>query len=91
MSEFAVVFAINAVAAFFKSWVYPKWGKVGVQVSVFLAATLAALFVTYGNEIMGLKTVVAHATALFSLAVGFYEVLLSRFSLFKQPEVVREG
>ena len=93
MTELAVVFAVNVVGSFFKKVVAPKWGKTGVQVLVFVAAVLGALYVKHAQDLPSLKALVTETLAVFSLSVAFYEVILSRFSLFKRSETpfVPEG
>lgn len=91
MSSIALVFVVNVVSSAFKRWVYPKWGKFGVQAVVFAIALVAALGITYADQFPSIKELTLTAVAIFSLSVSLYEVLLSRFDIFKQPEVVREG
>lgn len=87
MTDVALIFIINALSSFLKKWVYPKFGKVGVQVLIFGLAVLGAIYWTYGQNVLGIKEVVVAAIGLFSLSVTFYEVILSHLAVFKQPKL----
>lgn len=82
-----IVFAINILTSVVKKWIFPKWGKFGVQLFVFALALIGAAYLTYEAQIPGLSAVVAAAFGLFSLAVTFYEVILSYIPIFKQSPV----
>jgi len=86
MTELAIVFLVNAVTSFLKGYIYPRFGKAGVHVLIFISALVGALYVTYGNQYMSLQQIVAEAIGLFALAVAFYEVLLQYFPMFKQSK-----
>jgi len=91
MTEIALVFLVNAITSVVKRWIFPKYGKFGVQVIAFALATIGAVYYTYHNEIPGLQNVVAAAISLFSLAVAFYEVILQYIPLFKGPAIEKES
>lgn len=81
MTTTALVFLINIFTSLLKRYVYPKYGKFGVQVLAFILAVIAAVYFAYGD---GLKVYVTEALVLFSASVAIYEVILSRLSIFKQ-------
>jgi len=81
MTASASVLLVNVLTALFKKHVYPRWGRTGVQVTVFALAFMGALYITYGE---GFRYIVENTIAIFSLAVTLYEVLLSRLRLFKE-------
>lgn len=85
----AITFAINVAVSILKRWIYPKYGKLGVQVSAFVISLIAALYISYRDQFPGLEEFVIAALALFSLTVTFYEVVLEKISWFKvnNPEV----
>lgn len=86
MTEIALIFLINAVSSLLKKWVYPKFGKIGVQVVVFIAAVIGALYYTYGKGTQ-IEEIVAITIALFSSSVAIYEVILSNLKVFKIPNL----
>lgn len=83
MSEVAIVFGVNVLTSILKRWIEPKFGKIGVQVTVFILALIAAVYLSYGKMIVGLSDVIAGAIGLFSLSVALYEVLLKHIGVFK--------
>lgn len=85
----ALVFVVNVITAVVKRWIYPTFGATGVQAIAFLAATIGALYAVYGGNYPGLVELVSAGLGVFSLAVTFYEVILSKFDIFKQPDVTR--
>jgi hypothetical protein len=87
MNEAALILVINVVSSLLKRWIYPRFGKNGVQVTIFILALIGAVYWTYGKDIVGIEQVVGTAIALFSMAVAIYEVILSRLNIFKQPEL----
>jgi hypothetical protein len=88
MSELAIVFSVTLITSIVKRWVEPKWGKVGVQVFVFLLAGLIALWTTYSAGFPALSEIVGETIKVFSLAVALYEVLLKKFDFFKGQVVI---
>lgn len=89
ISAIALVFVINVVTSVLKRWIYPSYGKLGVQVVAFIAAAIAALYVAYRQEFPGMEEFVMTALALFSSTIAIYEVVLQNISWFKvnTPEV----
>lgn len=85
MTGVAIVFLVNILTSAFKKWIYPRFGKLGVQITIFIFAVIGAFYYTYADAIPGLLHLVETACALFSLAVALYEVILSRFDFFKVP------
>lgn len=83
MTEIALVFLVNLLSTVFKRWIFPRFGKTGIQVIVFILSIVGALYYTYKNRIVGLEEMVTSAIALFSLAVALYETVLSHFDFFK--------
>ena len=80
ISAAAIVFAINVLTSFLKKYVYPKFGRLGVQVVVFLLAIVGAWYMQYGAS---LEVYVAQAFVLFTAAVALYEVILKRVDFFR--------
>ncbi len=83
----AIVFAVNVFASILKRWVAPKFGRLGVQVTVFILAAIGALYASYHGQFPELKVWAEAALGVFSLSVAFYEVILSRLPVFKGGEV----
>ncbi len=83
ISAAALVFAVNVFSSVLKRWVKPAFGVVGVHVTVFILALIGALYVTYQGVFPDIATWVGTALAVFTLAVAFYEVILSHIPIFK--------
>lgn len=83
MTEVTIVFGINVLTSILKRWIEPKWGKTGTQVTVFILAFIAGIYVTYGTSFAAIQEIVQGAIGLFALAVAFYEVLWKHIGLFK--------
>lgn len=88
MSEIATVFAVNVLTSILKRWVEPRYGKIGVQVTVFLLSAVGAWYILYGKEIIELQNLMGAAIGVFSLSVSLYEVLLKHIGIFKGPEQI---
>ncbi len=84
--ELAIVFLVNLGSSVLKKWIYPKYGAVGIQVTVFILATIGALYITFKESILGLREVIETALSIFAVAVAFYEVILSKFTWFRDGE-----
>ncbi len=89
VSAVAIAFAVNILTSVLKRWVYPTFGKLGVQVVCFVLAAIGAWIWIYGQHIPSFWNFVQAALGLFSLAVAMYEVIFQRISWFKveTPEV----
>lgn len=83
MTELALVFSINVLTSFVKRWVYPKWGKTGTQVLAFVLALIGAMYYMYLKDNANVSTYVSAVIGLFSIAVAFYETILSKIPVFK--------
>jgi len=79
--ELAIVFAVNVVSSFLKKYVYPKYGRLGVQALVFAVAVLGAVSFKYGSSY---EVIIQYILAIFVSSVALYEVILSRISWFKK-------
>lgn len=79
----AVILVINVASSILKRWIYPKFGRTGVQVTVYAISLIGALYYSFSGQIEGLKKIVEASLSIFSLSVTFYEVVLSRFRWFK--------
>ncbi len=90
ISSVAIAFLVNVFTSVMKTWVYPRFGKFGVQVVAFIFAVIGAWYVLYGQNIASLENIVAATIALFTLAVTIYEVILQHIPSFKgtDPEVI---
>lgn len=83
----AIAFAVNILTSITKKYVYPRYGKVGVQFVVFFLAFIGAWYFMYGQQIESLSKIVVSALGVFSMSVTFYEVILQRLPWFKaKPE-----
>ena len=73
--------AINILTQAVKKWVWPRWGKTGVQVVVAMLALIGAAYVTYSKLFPSLEIFVTSAIALFALAITLFEVIWSKIRL----------
>lgn len=83
LSGAAIALLINVVSSGLKDFVYPRFGKMGVQATVFVAALIGATYFLYKDFVPGLEGYIVAALTLFSTAVTIYEILLSRLTVFK--------
>lgn len=83
LSGAAIIFIVNVFSSVLKLWVYPKYGKLGVQVMVFFLAVLGGTYYMYKHLVPGLEAFVVSVLGVFSLSVAFYEVILSHLDIFK--------
>lgn len=79
----AVAFAVNLLTSIVKKYVYPRYGKVGVQFVAFALAFIGAWYFIYGQQIESLSKFVVSALGIFSMSVTFYEVILQNLPWFK--------
>lgn len=86
-----VVFAVNILASVLKRWIAPKWGKFGVQVTVFVLALIGAAYFEFGASVAGLQAWVEQGLILFASAVTVYEVILSHIPQFKGSTAPEEA
>jgi len=91
MPQIALIFAINILTSVIKRWIAPKYGKVGVQVFVFLLAGIAAVYHIYAKNIPGVVEFISSAIAFFSLAVTSYEVIWSHVPFLKGGDGKESG
>lgn len=82
--EALIILAVNSATSVLKKYVYPKYGKNGVHLLLFLLSFAAALVYSMKNEWVSLWLFIQRGLAVLALSVSFYELVLSRFSLFKQ-------
>ena len=89
ISAALIAFAINVLTSLMKKYIYPRFGKIGIQVVAFVLALIGAWYFIYGQHIESFAAWVTAAFALFSIAVTFYEVILQHIPVFKgtSPEV----
>lgn len=80
--ELLIVFAVNVLTAAIRRWIFPLWGRLGVQVIAFALAFVGALYYTYADAFPAFKTIILSALGIFSMAVAFYEVIFSRVEFF---------
>jgi len=78
----AVAFIINIATSALKKVIFPRFGKTGVQTIVFICALVGAFYLTYVDQFPSIKVILVQAATLFSIAVAFYEVILSRLGIF---------
>lgn len=81
----ALAFLVNVGGAAF-NWLFQRVGRVGTQVAIFILALATAGYYQYSVNFPDLVSVVQTAIVLFSMAVAFYEVILSYFPLFSGPK-----
>lgn len=84
--EIAIIFLVNVFSSFLKRWIYPKYGATGIQVTVFVLALIGSIYLSFRDSISGLREVVEGALVIFSIAVSFYEVILSKLTWFRDGE-----
>lgn len=79
----ALTFAVNILTSLLKRYIYPKYGKIGVQIVAFVLASIGAVYFTYLRHNQVFSEIVGAALGLFSLSVTFYEVVLQYIPWFK--------
>lgn len=78
----ALAFVVNVVTSLVKNFIQPKFGTLGVQFFAFVIALIGSLYFLYGGKFPELQTLVVAGGLVFSTAVAFYEVILSRIGWF---------
>jgi hypothetical protein len=79
-----IVLAVNILTAVARKWIFPKWGRLGVQVIAFVLALIGAAWVTYSGGFPGLIVIVEEGLKLLALAIAFYEVVLKYIPVFRK-------
>lgn len=79
-----VVFSVNVLIALLRKYVFPKWGRMGVQVVAFVLALIGALYMTYNGAFPAIKILVTQGLSVFAMAIAFYEVVLKQIPLFRK-------
>lgn len=87
ISSTAIIFSVNVLTSVLKRWVYPKWGKTGVQVVVFCLALIGAVYPSLSVQFPSLQLFISNAIVIFTIAIASYEVIWSRISWFKGKKV----
>ena len=83
----ALVFAVTLLTSFLRKVVFPRWGRVGVQVIAFVLALVGALYATYQGQFPVIVTWVKEALTIFASAVALYEVILKQIPVFRKSSV----
>jgi len=78
LSAAAIALLVNVLTTVCKNYIKPKFGDTGIHVFAFVLATIGAWYFLFGAHIKFLQEIVMSGAAIFSLAVTFYEVLLSK-------------
>lgn len=86
----AIILLVNTLSSFLKRWIMPKYGVVGVQLTVFVLSTIAAVYITLKSTYPQLSVFFNALVAVFSLSVSFYEVILQHIPWFKGKTTVDE-
>ena len=79
-----VVLAVNILTAVLRKWVFPKFGRIGVQVIAFVLALIGAGWMTYSGGFPDLVVWVKEALKLLALAIAFYEIVLKHIPVFRK-------
>lgn len=82
----ALTAAVNLFTYIIRTYVFPRWGKTGVQCIVASLALIAALYITFESRIPGIRVFLVSFIGIFSMAVSLYEVLWSKL---KVPEALK--
>lgn len=81
LSAAAVVIVINAATKFLRTFIFPRFGKTGVQAIVFICALIGTAYFNYGSQFPSVQIYLIQAIAFFSSAITLYEVLFSKLDL----------
>lgn len=87
--EYATIIAVNLVTSFFKKNIYPKWGKTGVQFILLVASALAAVVWSLAKNFFLWEEFLNQIIGIFAISMAVYEVLLSKFDLFKGKKSIK--
>jgi len=91
--EIIIVVAINLLTQVLKKFIFPKWGKFGVQAFVFLLALVGTgVYSLYASNVE-FQALVAKALQLLTGAIALYELILKRLPIFTPvtPEAPKES
>lgn len=87
----ALAFAVNILASLVKNFIAPRFGTLGVQAVIFVLATIGAFYFIYGAQFPAIQSLVVAGGVVFSTAVAFYEVILSRIGWFSNGAFAPKG
>lgn len=69
---------VNLFTYLTSKYIFPRWGKTGVQCIVGFFALVGALYLSYSQYLPGLKEIVVALVGIYSVAVTLYETLWSK-------------
>ena len=72
------VLVISFLAQILKKWVRPKWGRFGIQVSVFVLAVLATIVSNLIQSNPLLAEWFGNGITLLAASIATYEILLKK-------------
>lgn len=81
--EIITILGVNILTSFLKKYVYPKFGKTGVQFVLFVLCFIGATLWSLKEKYTSIGTFIATGTAIFMMSISFYEVVLQHFKIFK--------
>ena len=91
MTPLLIVFAVNALTSFFKRFVEPHFGRLGVHIVLFAAAAIGTAYYMFLQNLEGWDTFVSGTIAFVAASITLYELILSYFPMFKGVDKEVEG
>jgi hypothetical protein len=76
--EIIIAFGSSVITSFVKRYIEPKFGKIGVQVLVFLLVILGVFIWRYISAIPEWKDIALKSLETLAYSIGMYEVVLKR-------------
>lgn len=90
MYEALIILSVTFLTQTLKKHIYPRWGSVGVQSSVFIVSILFALLYAWSHANPSIMAIALNAGQILLYAVGVYEVLLKRIGFETGKEVMAQ-
>lgn len=84
--EIVTILGINVLTSFLKKYIYPKFGKVGVQFTLFILCFIGATLWSLKEKYASIGAFFATGMAIFMMAISLYEVVLQYFPIFKNKK-----
>jgi heme A synthase len=82
--EALIIIAISLATSILKKFIVPKFGEIGVHITIFLIALIGTGVYTYGSANPSFMEVIQSALAFLIATVGVYEILLKKINFFKK-------
>lgn len=83
MYEILIVFAVALLAQVLKKWIAPRFGDLGIHVTVFVIAIAGAVGYNLYQSVPAFQAVVSEAIRTLAFAVALYELILKRLGFSK--------